>query len=144
MIGSKASRLAATRYGGTVEELSQLSRRLGDFARAREWDQFHTPRNLAMALAGEVGELLAELQWATDEQVEAAMRSDSAFRQRVEAEFADVLNYLVRLADVMQVNLLEAAERKIDENEQRYPPELARGNARKYTEHHPDKGSAEA
>lgn len=93
-----------------------------------------------MALAGEVGELLAELQWATDEQVQAAMASDSAFRRRVDQELADVLNYLVRLADVMQVDLLEAAERKIEENEQRYPPELARGNARKYTELCPHQG----
>lgn len=113
------------------------------FADERDWDQFHTPRNLAMALAGEVGELLAELQWATDEQVLTAMRSDAPLRQRIEAELADVLNYLVRLADVMEVDLLEVAERKIDENEKRYPPELARGSTRKYTELHPDEGVAE-
>lgn len=126
-----------------MDELSRLAERLSAFADEREWHQFHTPRNLAMALAGEVGELLAELQWASDEQVQAAMGSDSAFRDRVEQELADVLNYLVRLADVMQVDLLEAAKRKIDENERRYPPDLARGTARKYTELHPDKGAAE-
>lgn len=123
-----------------MDGLNGLAARLRAFADERQWHQFHTPRNLAMAVAGEVGELLAELQWETDENVQEAMRSDAAFRQRVETELADVLIYLVRMADVMQVDLLEAAERKIDENEGRYPPKLARGNARKYTQLHPGQG----
>ena len=85
-----------------------------------------------LAIAGEVGELAAELQWLTDEKVTEVLQ-DAEFRQPLVEEMADIFIYLVRLADVSGVNLLKAADDKIVKNEIRYPPSLAWGNAEKYT-----------
>ncbi|MEV0967548.1 nucleotide pyrophosphohydrolase [Microtetraspora glauca] len=109
-------------------ELDRLAVRLREFARARDWEQFHTPKNLAMALAGEVGELVAEFQWLTSD--ECADLSPE-IRARVRSELGDVTAYLVRLADVLGVDLVEAADAKLDENDRRYDAELYRGSARK-------------
>ncbi|MER7502174.1 nucleotide pyrophosphohydrolase [Nonomuraea pusilla] len=109
-------------------ELERLAGRLRAFARVRDWEQFHTPKNLAMALAGEVGELVAEFQWLTPEESAAPGPEASA---RIRAELADVTLYLVRLADVLGVDLVEAAEDKLDENDRRYDPGRYRGSARK-------------
>lgn len=95
--------------------------RLRDFAVARDWGQFHKPKNLAMALAGEVGELLAEMQWLTDDQVHEKL-SDPETCGVIEEEFADVFLYLVQLADVCGVDLIEAAHAKITRNDDRFPP----------------------
>lgn len=95
--------------------------RLREFAVARDWGQFHTPKNLAMALGGEVGELLAEMQWLTDDQVHEKL-ADPETRNGVEEEFADVFLYLVQLADVCGVDLIQAAHAKITRNDQRFPP----------------------
>ncbi|GLX01476.1 nucleotide pyrophosphohydrolase [Microtetraspora sp. NBRC 16547] len=109
-------------------ELERLAVRLREFARARDWEQFHTPKNLAMALSGEVGELVAEFQWLTAE--ESADLSPETLA-RVRSELGDVTAYLVRLADVVGVDLVEAANAKLDENDRRYDAELYRGSARK-------------
>lgn len=107
-----------------------LTSRLRDFARQRDWEQFHTPKNLAMALAGEAGELLAELQWLTPEEARRVMEDpDTAARMR--SELADVFLYLVRLADVLDVDLLASAHVKLTENERRYDARTFRGSARK-------------
>lgn len=106
--------------------LEELTVRLRGFARARDWEQFHTPKNLVMALAGEVGELVAEFQWLADSE-----GLDGEAMARVRAELGDVTGYLVRLADVLGVDLVEAANAKLDESERRYDPELYRGSARK-------------
>ncbi|MFI9485922.1 nucleotide pyrophosphohydrolase [Promicromonospora sp. NPDC052451] len=95
--------------------------RLRNFAHARDWGQFHTPKNLAMALGGEVGELLAEMQWLTDAQVLQKL-ADPDTRDGIEEEFADVFLYLVQLADVCGVDLIEAAHAKITRNDGRFPP----------------------
>ncbi len=95
--------------------------RLRDFAVARDWGRFHTPKNLAMALGGEVGELLAEMQWLTDDQVHEKL-ADPKTRDGIEEEFADVFLYLVQLADVCGVDLIEAAHAKITRNDGRFPP----------------------
>ncbi|WP_308249820.1 nucleotide pyrophosphohydrolase [Sphaerisporangium fuscum] len=108
--------------------LDELAARLREFARERDWEQFHTPKNLAMALAGEVGELVAEFQWLTP--AEAAALDDETLG-RVRSELADVTNYLVRLADVLGVDLLAAAHAKLEENERRYDADHYRGSARK-------------
>jgi NTP pyrophosphatase (non-canonical NTP hydrolase) len=110
--------------------LGDLAVRLREFAAVREWEQFHTPKNLAMALAGEVGELLAELQWLTPEEAEKVM-ADPAAARRLRSELADVTIYLTRLADVLGVDLIAAAHAKLDESERRYDPEEYRGSARK-------------
>ncbi|WP_113700957.1 nucleotide pyrophosphohydrolase [Nonomuraea lactucae] len=109
-------------------ELERLAVRVREFARARDWEQFHTPKNLTMALAGEVGELVAELQWLTPEE---SGDLDPETLARVRSELGDVTVYLVRLADVLGVDLLEAAGSKLDEGERRYDRDLYRGSARK-------------
>ncbi|MGH8208111.1 MAG: nucleotide pyrophosphohydrolase [Steroidobacteraceae bacterium] len=112
--------------------LHHLALRLRQFAAARDWDQFHTPKNLAMALVAEAGELAAEFQWLTAAQSSAL---DAEQLGRVRAEAADVLIYLVRLADKLDFDLLAAATAKIAENERRYPAEKVRGNAQKYDQY---------
>jgi NTP pyrophosphatase (non-canonical NTP hydrolase) len=110
--------------------LDELVARLREFAAARDWQRFHTPKNLAMALAGETGELVAELQWLTPEESARVMRDPEA-ADRLRAELADVAIYLVRLADVLDVDLLQAAHAKLDESERRYDADTYRGSARK-------------
>jgi NTP pyrophosphatase (non-canonical NTP hydrolase) len=111
----------------TLDELVVLLR---EFAAAREWEQFHTPKNLAMALAGEVGELLAELQWMMPEEA-ARVMDDPEAAARMRSELADVTIYLVRLADVLGVDLIEEARGKLAESERRYDVDNYRGSARK-------------
>lgn len=116
----------------TPDPLTDLALRLRAFAGERDWDRFHSPKNLAMALTGEAGELAAEFQWLTEEQSQALEPERLA---RVQQEAADVLLYLVRLADKLQFDLLEAAHQKIAHNAKNYPAEKVRGSAKKYTEY---------
>jgi dCTP diphosphatase len=109
--------------------LEELAARLAEFARERDWDQFHAPKNLAMALAGEVGELLEHFQWLTEEQSRAL---EPEAREAVALEMADVLLYLVRLADKLGIDLAAAADRKIGLNAVKYPVADFRGSSRKY------------
>lgn len=111
------------------DSLLRLREALREFAAERGWETFHTPKNLAMALSGEAGELIEHFQWLTAEQ---SATLDARTREEVALEMADVLLYLVRLADVLDIDLAEAAQRKIDINAQRYPAERAFGTARKY------------
>jgi dCTP diphosphatase len=103
------------------------------FAHEREWEKYHNPRNLILALMGELGELAEIFQWRADAEASDLMQ-DPEQAERVTDELADVFVYLLQLADVTGVNLGEALEAKIRLNEERYPTHLARGNARKYTE----------
>jgi NTP pyrophosphatase (non-canonical NTP hydrolase) len=112
--------------------IESLTAQLREFAREREWEQFHTPKNLTMALSGETGELVSLFQWLRDDQVADWIR-DSANRTAVEHEMADVFGYLLRLADILGIDLENALRTKIQVNDQKYPVELARGNATKYT-----------
>ncbi len=109
--------------------LDELAARLAEFARERDWDQFHAPKNLAMALAGEVGELLEHFQWLSEQQ-SANLPAD--VKDAVALEMADVLLYLVRLADKLDIDLNAAAVRKIGLNAVKYPVEQFRGSSRKY------------
>ena len=111
--------------------LSQLRDALRQFADERDWDQYHSPKNLASALSVEAAELLERFQWLTEDQSRTLPPEEL---QKVREEMADVLNYLVRLADKLDVNLLEAAREKMKLNEQKYPVDKARGSARKYSE----------
>jgi len=113
-----------------MRDIGELTERLRDFAAAREWEQFHTPKNLAMALAGETGELLAEFQWLTPEEAAGIMTDPQAARQ-VQSEIADVFLYLTRLADVLGVDLLGTAADKLAENERRYDAATYRGSRSK-------------
>jgi NTP pyrophosphatase (non-canonical NTP hydrolase) len=109
--------------------LDELAARLADFARERDWDQFHAPKNLAMALAGEVGELLEHFQWLSEQQ---STNLPAGVKDAVALEMADVLLYLVRLADKLDIDLGAAALRKIGLNADKYPIEKSRGSSRKY------------
>ncbi len=111
--------------------INDLKNRIRDFAEAREWDQFHSPKNLSMALSAEVAEIIEHFQWLTEEQSKNLPPDKLA---KVETELADTFIYLIRLADKLDIDLLKAAERKISINEQKYPVDKARGNAKKYTE----------
>jgi NTP pyrophosphatase (non-canonical NTP hydrolase) len=113
-----------------VQDIGEFAVRLREFAAAREWEHYHTPKNLAMALAGEVGELVAEFQWLTPEE-SAGVMDDPQAAARVLAELGDVFGYLVRLADVLGVDLLEAAGAKLEQSERRYDPAAYRGTFRK-------------
>jgi NTP pyrophosphatase (non-canonical NTP hydrolase) len=113
--------------------IASLQRQLRDFAVERDWEQFHSPKNLVMALAGEVGELTEIFQWLTpDESVGVMVEFASA--GRVREEMADVLAYLLRLSDVLGVDLEAALAEKIVKNAQKYPVETARSVAAKYTD----------
>jgi dCTP diphosphatase len=114
-----------------VPGFDDLRRRLAEFAAERDWERFHSPKNLAMALAAEAGELLEHFQWLTEGQ-SAALAPEQ--HEAVAMELADIQLYLVRLADRLGIDLIEAAHRKIAINAGKYPVEKARGIARKYTE----------
>ena len=121
---------------GRPDRLDRLTARLEAFADERDWRQFHTPKNLAMALTGEVGELVAELQWLTPAESASIMtRPESA--ARVRAEIGDVMIYLTRLASVLGVDLIDAAADKLAHSARRYPAERVRGSAEKASEGHP-------
>ena len=126
--------IASSTVDGDAEgarTLDGLVTRLRAFADERDWAQFHTPKNLVMALSGEVGELTALFQWLTPDQSAHAMAAGE--RARVEDELADVVLYMASLADVLGVDLLEVAYAKIERNGERYPVELSRGRPDKYT-----------
>ncbi|WP_172201325.1 MULTISPECIES: nucleotide pyrophosphohydrolase [unclassified Niveibacterium] len=101
-------------------DTAALETRLADFARERDWDRFHNPRNLILALTGEVGELAEIFQWLTDAQAEAIMQGDEA--EHVRQEVADVLLYLMRLAMVLKIDVDAAVRDKIALNAKKYPP----------------------
>ena len=114
-----------------MSDLEALRDRLREFSAARDCDQFHSPKNLAMALSGEAGELLEIFQWLTEEQ---SGRLEAKQLQAARDEVADILLYLVRIADRLGIDPAAEARRKMQENERKYPVDKSRGNARKYTE----------
>jgi NTP pyrophosphatase (non-canonical NTP hydrolase) len=122
--------------GKPLSSIAELTERVRHFAQERSWEPFHTPNNLAMALAGEVGELLAELQWLTPEQ-SAAVMDDEEIGPRVRAEIGDVTICLVRLADVLGIDLVQAASDKLTESGRRYTVEASHGSVAKIDGDHP-------
>jgi NTP pyrophosphatase (non-canonical NTP hydrolase) len=115
-------------------QIVDLAARVRTFAEERDWGQFHTPKNLVMAAAGEMGELVAEFQWLTPEE-SAAVMADAGLSARVCAELGDVMIYLVRLADVLGLDLVHVALEKLANSAERYPVETARGSAAKAATH---------
>lgn len=112
----------------TDKSIEELQARLRNFAADRDWEQFHDSKNLTMALAGEVGELIEHFQWLTPDESWRAME-DAKTAEEISDELADVMIYLSRLADVLGVDLLGAAVERIERNENRYPAEQVRGRA---------------
>ncbi len=102
--------------------IDELAASLDRFAERRGWRPEHAPKNLAMALVAEAGELTAELQWMTLEESERVVDANHPSRRAVEDEMADVFLYLVRLADILGIDLIAVSNRKMAENESRFPP----------------------
>jgi len=111
--------------------MKDLIQKLRDFAEERDWNQFHSPKNLAIALTVEVAELLEEFQWLTEEQ---SRKPDQERLNRIKDEISDVMIYLVLLSDHLDVDLLASAFEKIEKNRDKYPADKIRGSAKKYTE----------
>ena len=113
-------------------DLATLRVVLRKFAKERDWEQFHNPKNLSMALSVEAGEIMEHFQWLAPEETRSLTPER---RDAVAEELADVLIYLVRLADVLDIDLPEAAGRKIKKNALKYPTDRVRGKALKYSEY---------
>jgi dCTP diphosphatase len=111
--------------------MDELIRKLREFASERDWEQFHSPKNLSMALAVEVAEIIEHFQWLTQEQ---SRRLDPEVLNKVREEIGDVQIYLARLADQLGISPLEAALEKLEINRKKYPPDKARGKATKSTD----------
>ena len=112
--------------------IEELTGKIRAFVDEREWSQFHSPKNLSMALAVEASELMEIFQWLTEEQ---SHQLDPKMKQRVEEEMGDVMNYLIRLADQLDIDLIKAVENKLIINQQKYPADLVRGQSKKYSEY---------
>jgi NTP pyrophosphatase (non-canonical NTP hydrolase) len=113
-------------------EFEQIKMRVHQFAVERDWDQFHSPKNLSMALIAEAAELIEHFQWMTEEQSNSLSSEKLA---EIELELADIQIYLVRLADKLQLDLVTAVEKKLGLNEKKYPANKVRGSSKKYTEY---------
>ncbi len=116
----------------STDSLENLKSRLQEFAKERDWDQFHSPKNLSMALIAEAAELVECFQWLSQKQ--SSNLSPEKLKE-VELELADILIYLVRISDRLGVDLIGAAGRKIDLNGEKYPVEVVKGNSKKYSEY---------
>jgi len=112
--------------------LLMLRDKLRAFAEARDWEQFHSPKNLSMALMVEAAELMEHFQWLTQMQ---SGTLDPAKKALVAEELADILLYLVRLSDKLDVDLLDAALNKMEKNAAKYPADKVRGSSKKYSEY---------
>ena len=113
-----------------IPDLATLKLRVREFAQFRQWQPYHTPKNLAMALIVEAAELVEQFQWLTPEE-SATLSAEK--HEAVRQEVADVLIYLIRLADILDIDLLDAATAKIEINARKYPVDKARGHANKYS-----------
>jgi len=114
----------------TIEDLKQQVKKFCD---DRDWDQFHNAKNLATALIIEAAELLEHFRWDSDKEVESRFK-DSAKREEIEDETADVLYFIIRLAQMYNIDLSEAIKKKLIKNDKNYPVDKAKGSAKKYTE----------
>ncbi|QOW22738.1 MULTISPECIES: nucleotide pyrophosphohydrolase [Lysobacteraceae] len=114
-----------------TQDIETLRNALREFAEARDWKQFHSPKNLAMALSVEAAELLEHFQWLTDEQSRSL---SSKKHEQVSDEIADVFIYVLQLADKLSVDPVAAAWRKMKKNGEKYPVDLAKGQSTKYTD----------
>jgi dCTP diphosphatase len=123
---------AIERINPMSDSLSELNAKINSFVSERDWAQFHTPKNLAMAMIVEAAELVEQFQW--DSPQESATLSTEK-REAVSHELADTFVYLLRLAEVLDINLIEAANKKIELNAKKYPVEKVRGSNAKYTKY---------
>jgi dCTP diphosphatase len=116
-----------------TNKFEQLLKNIQEFSNERDWSQFHTPKNLVLAITAEVGELSEALQWKSDQEV-IEFISTPVGRKKVSEEVADVAIYLIRLCQELDLDFIEILNEKIDVNEIKYPVKSSKGNAKKYTE----------
>ena len=112
--------------------MEDLKQQLRKFAKDRDWEQFHSPKNLAMAISVEVSEIVEIFQWMTEED---SRKLKGKTLQNLEEEIGDVMNYLVALADKYGIDPIEAAKKKLAKNGEKYPASLVRGSSKKYNEY---------
>jgi NTP pyrophosphatase (non-canonical NTP hydrolase) len=117
-----------------IIDIDQLKKILADFAKVREWEKFHSPKNLSMAIGGEVGELLEIFQWLTEKE-SINIKNDLVIKEKVSHELADIILYIVRMAGQLNINLSQAVLNKITINNLKYPTNKVKGTAKKYTEY---------
>lgn len=115
-----------------MKEFNQFKVQLRQFADERDWDQFHSPKNLSMALIVEAAELVEHFQWLTEEQSRSLEQKQL---DKVKEELADIQIYLIRIADKLDIDLMGAVGKKIEANSKKYPSERVRGSSKKYTEY---------
>jgi dCTP diphosphatase len=115
------------------DSIASLQARIQTFSEERDWDQFHTPKNLIMAATAEMGELAEVLQWKNDEEAAEFLKSEYG-RERISEEIADVAIYLIRLCQKLDLNFIEILSIKISQNEMKYPVDKSKGSAKKYTD----------
>lgn len=113
--------------------VDKLKKTLAEFAKVRDWEKFHSPKNLSMALAGEAAELLEIFQWCTEEE-SLKLKTNMAMKEMVSQELADIILYAMRLADQLDIALNAALINKIALNAEKYPVAKCKGSAKKYTE----------
>lgn len=115
-----------------ILDIDKIKRALAEFANVRDWNQFHNPKNLSMAIACEAGELLEIFRWIPDVD---SNNQPSIVKEHVSEELADILTNVIRLADLMNINLATAIEKKMVINNQKYPAELVKGQCKKHSEY---------
>ncbi|MFZ2189998.1 MAG: nucleotide pyrophosphohydrolase [Candidatus Magasanikiibacteriota bacterium] len=114
-----------------MNNIEELTQKIIKFRDERDWSQFHTPKNLAISLSLEASEVLEHFQWKTDEEINEYI---TTHKEHIADELGDVFNYLLLLANRADVDILKAAENKLKKNEEKYPVDKAKGNAKKYNE----------
>ncbi len=114
-----------------MNNFNDLTKKIISFRDNRDWNQFHTPKNLAISLSLESSEVLEHFQWKTDEEIKEYLVSH---KEEIADELGDVLNYLLLLANRADIEIVQAAENKLKKNELKYPIDKAKGNAKKYNQ----------
>lgn len=114
-----------------MDEINALVKKIINFCNEREWEQFHTPKNLAISLSLESAEVLELFQWKKDEEIEEYIK---LHKEDLADELGDVFNYLLLLASRFNINIIEASENKLKKNAEKYPVDKAKGNAKKYNQ----------
>ncbi|MGM0417781.1 MAG: nucleotide pyrophosphohydrolase [Thermodesulfobacteriota bacterium] len=114
-----------------MNDIDRIKNLLRKFADERDWDQFHSPKNLSMALCKETTEIIEHFQWLTQDQ---SFNLSKKKHQKIEEEIADSFIYLIRLADKLDIDIAEVAYQKIEKNRKKYPIDKSKGTAKKYTE----------
>jgi NTP pyrophosphatase (non-canonical NTP hydrolase) len=115
-------------------DLNKLNNKIKKFAKQRDWEIYHTPKNLSMALSVEVSELVEIFQWLTSEE-SYELKTNNNKMEQVRDEVADIFVYLIRICDILNIDLENAVNLKIEKNALKYPVDKARGNAKKYNEY---------